>query len=172
MQVSDKKKYKCITCKTPESVSNRTSRCPPCRRAATHREKLYGELRAIQGPFCALCGNPEPPGRKLCVDHCHQTGIIRKLLCDRCNTALGLLDDSPERADDAAKYLRLHSLEPSCRLQACHVKHSHSSPVTGNGPSFNLETPRLKSTASATAAQRSKSGDTNSGPDNPKAAAA
>ena len=39
------------------------------------------------------------------IDHCHITGKIRKLLCIRCNNALGFLDDSIERLKLCIQYL-------------------------------------------------------------------
>jgi hypothetical protein len=39
------------------------------------------------------------------VDHCHRTGEIRGILCNRCNTGLGQFSDSPELLENAIKYL-------------------------------------------------------------------
>lgn len=50
---------------------------------------------------CAICKRTG----KLCVDHCHTTAKVRGLLCDRCNTSLGLLGDSIERLLSAVRYL-------------------------------------------------------------------
>lgn len=44
------------------------------------------------------------PDRRLIVDHCHTTEIIRGLLCNKCNPAIGLLRDMPSRLTKAAKY--------------------------------------------------------------------
>jgi hypothetical protein len=60
-----------------------------------------------QNSLCAICGNGHVGvGTRLHIDHCHDTGRIRGLLCGKCNTAVGLLDDSPERAEQLAAYLR------------------------------------------------------------------
>lgn len=60
-----------------------------------------------QHNLCAICGNGHVGvGTRLHIDHCHSTGRIRGLLCGKCNTAVGLLDDSPERAEQLAAYLR------------------------------------------------------------------
>jgi hypothetical protein len=60
-----------------------------------------------QAGLCAICGGqPNGPGRRLHVDHCHMTGRRRALLCAKCNTMLGLADDVPERLESAATYLR------------------------------------------------------------------
>ena len=63
---------------------------------------------------CQVCGKAgsEANGRgatgRLAVDHDHTTGELRGLLCHRCNTALGLLNDSPEIAHQAFRYLAYH----------------------------------------------------------------
>ncbi|RJQ37454.1 MAG: hypothetical protein C4555_06370 [Dehalococcoidia bacterium] len=65
----------------------------------------YVELSNKQGGVCAIYRQSEPKGR-LCVDHDHQTGQVRGLLCQQCNKALGALRDSIENCLAAAKYLR------------------------------------------------------------------
>jgi hypothetical protein len=66
------------------------------------RQYLYWLDR--QAGVCAICEQP-PGDRRFCVDHCHATGQIRGLLCDRCNTGIGLLGDSPERLANARDYV-------------------------------------------------------------------
>lgn len=63
----------------------------------------YEALLAAQGGTCAIC--LQPPPYKLFVDHCHETGRVRGLLCAPCNSGLGMLRDRPERAARAAIYL-------------------------------------------------------------------
>ena len=48
-------------------------------------QKEYDRLLDAQDGKCAYCGLECRTGRKLAVDHCHQTGVIRGLLCMRCN---------------------------------------------------------------------------------------
>lgn len=68
----------------------------------------YDEMLMAQGSGCAICGKaPDKNGRRLCVDHNHNTGRVRGLLCDGCNKALGNLQDSPELCRLAAQYLTL-----------------------------------------------------------------
>lgn len=62
---------------------------------------------AAQGGVCAICGGgPNGPGSRLHIDHCHDSKKVRGLLCGKCNTAVGLLDDDPMRAEQLARYLR------------------------------------------------------------------
>lgn len=53
---------------------------------------------------CAICANTFEKTPH--VDHCHDTGAIRGLLCDRCNRGIGYFADSPDRLQSAADYLR------------------------------------------------------------------
>lgn len=47
----------------------------------------YAERLALQGGKCALC-DATPKSRRLHVDHDHATGVVRGLLCHKCNRAL------------------------------------------------------------------------------------
>ncbi len=55
------------------------------------------------GGRCEICGNT--PEKALHVDHDHETGFVRGLLCMQCNTALGALRDRVELFERAIKYL-------------------------------------------------------------------
>jgi hypothetical protein len=79
---------------------------------AAHLKRKYGitvadyeGMLAAQGGGCAICGAPEPNGQSLHVDHCHDTGAVRGLLCFTCNAGLGLFDHDGERLARAASYL-------------------------------------------------------------------
>ena len=65
----------------------------------------YQAMLDQQGGCCAICFK-KPKRRRLNVDHCHKTGVVRGLLCDICNAVLGLLEDSPEVLTRAASYLQ------------------------------------------------------------------
>jgi hypothetical protein len=56
----------------------------------------YYERLKIQNGACAICFGVNKNGRKLCVDHDHATGKVRGLLCNACNTVLGLLNENRE----------------------------------------------------------------------------
>ncbi len=72
----------------------------------------YNELVLEQNNKCAICRNEETIKdnrtgliKKLSVDHCHDTGIIRGLLCNNCNRAMGLFRDDPDILRKAILYL-------------------------------------------------------------------
>jgi len=55
---------------------------------------------------CAICKKHSSTFRiRLAVDHDHDTGEVRGLLCDRCNRGIGMLKDSPEICRQAAQYI-------------------------------------------------------------------
>lgn len=56
----------------------------------------YHKRLLAQHNCCAICGRPASRYR-LCVDHNHQTGTVRGLLCTGCNTRLSILED-PNKA--------------------------------------------------------------------------
>lgn len=72
----------------------------------------YDAMLAAQGGRCAACGSTDNGDRRFDsfpVDHDHRSGKIRGLLCSRCNKALGLLDDDPDRLMALAAYLLQHT---------------------------------------------------------------
>lgn len=64
----------------------------------------YNQMYFDQKGLCKLCLNPHFR-RPLNVDHCHATGKIRGLLCDKCNLALGLINDDIDLLDRMKEYL-------------------------------------------------------------------
>jgi hypothetical protein len=60
-----------------------------------------------QGGACAICEKPERSSRKgiLSVDHDHDTGRVRGLLCHACNVGLGHFRDDPALLARAAQYV-------------------------------------------------------------------
>lgn len=68
----------------------------------------YDRMYEEQDGACAICRLPQNSKRntRFCVDHDHDTGCVRGLLCDSCNRGIGLLKDDPRLLDRAAQYLR------------------------------------------------------------------
>ncbi len=71
--------------------------------------RRYENLLKKQNNRCRICNeiNTYGPWRdKLVVDHCHKTGKVRGLLCDKCNKGLGQFNDNIELLQNAIKYLK------------------------------------------------------------------
>ena len=65
-----------------------------------------------QGNRCAICLTDSPGGKGAWhVDHCHDSGLVRALLCANCNVGIGLLSHDPGRMRAAAEYVELHQKE-------------------------------------------------------------
>lgn len=65
----------------------------------------FNALLEGQGGRCAICRTSTPPVRGWTVDHCHDSGRVRGVLCFNCNVAIGHLKDDPAVAEAAAQYL-------------------------------------------------------------------
>jgi hypothetical protein len=66
----------------------------------------FDALLAQQGGRCAICGKRPERDASLHLDHCHDTGAIRGILCLSCNQGLGLFGDDVALLDAASRYLR------------------------------------------------------------------
>lgn len=87
------------------------------RKRLRHLEILYGLsredakriVRLRKTGKCAICfctANQSGKWHRLQVDHDHETGKMRGLLCVGCNRAIGYLNDSMERAKAVVNYLK------------------------------------------------------------------
>lgn len=102
----------CYECKSCVAVRKRQEEKEnPEARRNRFRKFLYGltpeqfsSMRESQGDACACCREIfiKTPN----VDHCHESGAIRGLLCRNCNVGIGNLQDSIERLEMAIVYLR------------------------------------------------------------------
>lgn len=90
------------------------------------RETVVGLFASSDGR-CAICGR----AGALVVDHDHDTGAIRGLLCRNCNTGLGQFGDDPERLRRAAAYLTaaLPAVGVSVKCDPCDVCRRPASPA-------------------------------------------
>jgi len=67
----------------------------------------YNDMLESQNEECYICGYKF--GQKkgdICVDHCHDSNIVRGLLCDRCNRGLGYFMDNIDSLEKAVMYLK------------------------------------------------------------------
>lgn len=99
----------------PDSSDGFNNRCKSCGKEYYrdyHVKRTYGitperyaELLFLQNGVCAICKMIAKPGKRLHVDHDHETGEIRGLLCVSCNAAIGHLRDDPLLLEAARLYL-------------------------------------------------------------------
>lgn len=91
---------------------NRGCRCDECRAGNSYARPARGqgatgmtrrELDAARKGPCEICG--ELPRSVLVIDHDHETGAFRGMLCHQCNTGLGKLGDSVAGLQRAIAYL-------------------------------------------------------------------
>lgn len=93
------------------------SHCKPCyeqRQRPGRIKRKYGitvdeydALMSKQVGRCPICKQ----ATDLVIDHCHRSGKVRALLCDRCNRLLGVADDDIQLLRSAIAFLNQHSQE-------------------------------------------------------------
>lgn len=87
-----------------------------CKTCTKERQRLkttgwspedYERQWCLQEGKCAICGCTLNSSRytKASADHDHKTGKLRGILCSNCNTAIGLMKESPYRLECAIRYL-------------------------------------------------------------------
>ena len=67
--------------------------------------EAFDEMFALQGGKCAICQIELTEGRGTHIDHSHDTGEVRGLLCGGCNVGIGQFRDLPELLRAAARYI-------------------------------------------------------------------
>ena len=71
----------------------------------------FDEMFDRQGGCCGTCQKSfdwTDKQTKPHIDHCHLTGKVRGLLCNKCNTVLGLVEDNAEVLSNLIEYLKCH----------------------------------------------------------------
>ncbi|MEV6600713.1 endonuclease domain-containing protein [Actinoplanes sp. NPDC051346] len=75
----------------------------------------YDRMLTNQQGLCAICGKAETArGRggapkRLAVDHDHRNGLVRQLLCHRCNLVTWAVEENPSLLDAVRAYLERHT---------------------------------------------------------------
>lgn len=118
---SDGKSYRCKLCDNAARQKYHLKH-----RAIVRNKRREGRLKCLykitqadylailkaQNSSCAICGKHYTDNKVsdsvdfLSVDHCHDTGGIRGLLCNQCNRALGMFRDSQDLLYKAYKYIK------------------------------------------------------------------
>jgi hypothetical protein len=68
----------------------------------------YDAMVVEQDGRCATCFKALEGGSKQHLDHCHASGVVRAILCDTCNRALGYAQDDPTILRAMADYIERH----------------------------------------------------------------
>jgi len=75
--------------------------------------EYYNELFLKQEGRCLICNKHQSEFKKsLAIDHNHENGEVRGLLCGNCNTAIGLLKESIDLLENAKNYLENYKSKP------------------------------------------------------------
>lgn len=113
-------------------ASYRSANCRGKHRAVISDEALQDIKESIKQ--CIICGDES----KLVVDHDHQTGKIRGMLCNHCNRGLGHFRDSPQLLEFAAQYLYASIDAPEWGLYFAKNKAKLTSEKTANDPNSRI----------------------------------
>lgn len=99
------------------------ARRDPSRAKDAGLRRLYGitllqfnTMLDAQHGRCMVCDDVLDGGKATHVDHCHDTGVVRALLCGHCNKGIGSLRDDPSLLRTAAAYLDAHSADAPAKL--------------------------------------------------------
>lgn len=98
---SDGKHPYCKKCLVKYQKPNNRNRTVRSRYGISNEQ--FSEMFKRQNGRCAICKKKSI--KQLCVDHDHNTGIVRGLLCHKCNIGLGWLDWSNDYLDEISVYL-------------------------------------------------------------------
>lgn len=94
-------KWRCATAYQLLAANRRSSGTNSFKEYVT---RMREEFLAAQGGVCALC---KRSAEKWCLDHDHENGMVRGVLCYPCNNGIGQFGDSPEALMMAVDYLDL-----------------------------------------------------------------
>lgn len=102
--------YKCKKEMTPTRQKDiRKIRNTMMRKNYGITHEIYDDILSDQDNRCAICNNTEDPNTKATrfnVDHCHDSGHVRGILCGRCNLGIGQLGDKSNMLLKAYNYLK------------------------------------------------------------------
>lgn len=105
-----KNRYRKGKCSMCDNDSEKWGTCRDCKQTREIAKKLgisfYLAKRCRKVSTCEICNSSLSGNAN--IDHCHATGIMRGVLCNKCNSGLGMLMDNVMTAKNAIKYLQHH----------------------------------------------------------------
>lgn len=115
------KSVRCAACFKARRMALDTARQRKLRDSPEYREKYraytlkkkygmtvkeYDAMFEAQGMRCAICRSDDPRWKKgWHVDHCHESGVVRGILCQKCNLMIGMAADNMATLARAIEYL-------------------------------------------------------------------
>lgn len=111
----------CIECTKADRQARKLARRDSLKRnygmSPSDEERLWEE----QGGLCAVCDQPMVRGARgrsaMCIDHDHESGRVRAMLCNECNTALGMLAEDPDRIFNLLAYVLADRKVKQCLMK-------------------------------------------------------
>jgi len=122
-KLNKKEKQRCSICNKVYPLSEflkTSSYCRSCNSEYRYKRLLqakygltydeYNKMFQEQNGCCFICGKHQSElKRKLFVDHNHRTGEVRKLLCNKCNSVLGLVEEDKNILVNVINYLETYN---------------------------------------------------------------
>ena len=111
-------RYKCKNCVNaaarkmrvdkPERYARYKKRANEYRKESRYgiTQEDFNNMLVEQNNVCKICSNEFKSTKDTHVDHCHKSNIVRGLLCNSCNMALGQFNDNTDNMDNAIRYLQ------------------------------------------------------------------
>ena len=100
---------KCASTESAKRMHNNSNRNARLKRDFGITLEEYNTMFTKQNGCCKICGRHQTEfNKRLAVDHDHVTGVVRGLLCQQCNQALGMFYDNIDTLISAINYLEAH----------------------------------------------------------------
>ncbi len=114
--------------RTKQTLVRLSSHCKSCQRYGALRSyglapEDEGRLLEFQDGRCGICRREFRQDNQRCVDHSHQKGVVRGLLCHQCNHALGMAEDCPVLMSPAMQDYLDYPPAMELGITAIHRKH-------------------------------------------------
>jgi hypothetical protein len=110
--------HRCKSCKKKYDVEWRKHRDKTIERNSNYKRKYgitiedYNKMFEEQHGCCVICGRHQTEMKEiLAVEHSHETGKVRGLVCNRCNIIIGFFEDYPQLIITIKNYIGMSEQE-------------------------------------------------------------
>ena len=87
---------------------NKRGLCPIKNRSKKYKISKEEVINLLKNTKCPICNYEFVNDQEKCIDHCHNKLKVRDILCHKCNTALGLINENIDIAKSMIKYIKKH----------------------------------------------------------------